>query len=250
MTKTKRTTRSAHRAIPEPTIVHDTATCPCSACEVTRTKTRPPELVGYSRVSTDEQKTDTQDEALRAAGCARIFPDVISGMSTSRPELDECMAHLQPGDTLVVVRLDRLGRSLHHLLGVIDDLSKRGVTFRSLGEPFIDTTSPAGGLITAIFGAVAEYERKIMIERVKATMATMKRQGQKVGGPRTKLNAGRIEMAQAAIDSGKPTTAVSRDLKVSRSTLYRARLRSAAEAAAIDQREADALKRAIAKHSG
>jgi DNA invertase Pin-like site-specific DNA recombinase len=144
-------------------------------------------IIGYARVSTADQDTALQLDALREAGCERIFEEHASGADTERPVLAECLAFVRSGDVLIVWRLDRLGRSLGHLIEVVDGLRVRGVGFKSLCDPF-DTTSPAGRLIFQIFGAVAEFERSIIRERVVAGIAAAKARG-RVGGRRPKIAA-------------------------------------------------------------
>src|SRR5438874_412262 len=117
-------------------------------------------LVGYARVSTDDQTLDLQKDALNKAGCRRIFTDIASGASTERRGLDQAHDHLREGDTLVVWRLDRLGRSLKHLIETINDLEQRRVGFKSLTES-IDTTTSGGRLVFHFFGALAEFERNL-----------------------------------------------------------------------------------------
>src|SRR5271155_2617147 len=124
------------------------------------------DLLGYARVSTVEQNTDLQHDALAAAGCSRVFVDTASGALQARPELARCLDHLRAGDTLVVWRLDRLGRSLRHLIDSIGELDRRGVGFRSLTEN-VDTTSPTGRLVFHLFGALAEFERDLIRERTQ-----------------------------------------------------------------------------------
>src|ERR671929_847759 len=119
--------------------------------------------VGYARVSTLDQTLDLQNDALEAAGCERVFTDTISGAKAERPGLDEALRFVRPGDTLVVWRLDRLGRSLQHLIQTITDLHKKGIGFRSLTEQ-IDTTKSGGKLIFHIFGALAKFERDLIKE--------------------------------------------------------------------------------------
>jgi DNA invertase Pin-like site-specific DNA recombinase len=175
-------------------------------------------VVGYSRVSTAEQCTDLQRDALAAAGCGRVFEDHASGADPARPELRKCLAFLQPGDVLVVWRLDRLGRSLGHLIEVVDGLRSRGVGFRSLKDP-VDTTSPAGRLIFQVFGAVAEFERSLNRERVAAGLAAARSRG-RVGGRRFKHDKAErariaaivpmLGAARAAESSGVSVQTVSR----------------------------------------
>jgi DNA invertase Pin-like site-specific DNA recombinase len=124
-------------------------------------------LVGYARVSTQDQTLDLQRDALDKAGCERLFTDTISGSKAERPGLDEALRFLRPGDTLVVWRLDRLGRSLQHLIGTITALQERGIGFRSVTES-IDTTTSGGKLIFHVFGALAEFERDLIRERTQA----------------------------------------------------------------------------------
>lgn len=142
-------------------------------------------LIGYARVSTDEQTDDPQIAALQAAGCTRIFRDVASGAVRARPELDRALRALDTGDVLVIARLDRLARSLSHLLEIVEDLERRGVGFRSLGDP-IDTTSAQGRLTLQILGAVAEFERQLIRERTRAGLASAAAQGRRGGNPALK----------------------------------------------------------------
>ncbi|MDQ2106102.1 recombinase family protein [Azospirillum isscasi] len=142
-------------------------------------------LIGYARVSTDEQTTAGQLDALRAAGCAEIFEEKASGASRARPELARALARIARGDTLVIWKLDRLGRSLAHLLEVIEDLRGRGCHFRCLTSP-IDTASPHGTLVLQMLGAVAEYERSLIRERTKAGLRAAKARGRVGGNPKLK----------------------------------------------------------------
>ncbi|SMH41831.1 recombinase family protein [Azospirillum agricola] len=142
-------------------------------------------LIGYARVSTDDQTTAAQMDALRAAGCAAIFEEKASGASRARPELARTLARLARGDTLVIWKLDRLGRSLSHLLEVIEDLRGRGCHFRCLTSP-IDTASPHGTLVLQMLGAVAEYERSLIRERTRAGLAAAKARGRVGGNPKLK----------------------------------------------------------------
>lgn len=133
-------------------------------------------LIGYARVSTDEQTTAAQMDALRAAGCTEVFEEKASGASRARPELARALARIGRGDTLVIWKLDRLGRSLSHLLEVIEDLRDRGSHFRCLTSP-IDTASPHGTLVLQMLGAVAEYERSLIRERTRAGLKAAKGDG-------------------------------------------------------------------------
>jgi|SRR5580698_176231 DNA invertase Pin-like site-specific DNA recombinase len=176
--------------------------------------------LGYARVSTGEQTLDAQKDALRAAGCTQIFSDVASGATITRTGLEAVLAALQPGDTLVVARLDRLGRSMPHLVATIHELADRGVGFRSLAES-IDTTSAAGRLVLHIFASLADFERELIRERTREALAAKKRRGEPVGR-RPAFNSSRLQAAREMLGSGHGAAHVARVLKVGRSTLYRA----------------------------
>jgi DNA invertase Pin-like site-specific DNA recombinase len=164
-------------------------------------------LIGYARVSTDEQNTAAQTDVLRAAGCGEIFEERASGGDAARPALARAVARAGPGDTLVVARIDRLARSLAHLLSVIAALRAKGADFRSLGDP-IDTTSPQGVFTLQVLGAAAEFERALIRERTKAGLRAAKARGRVGGNPglrrgepgaRRKLAAARRAAALAAL---------------------------------------------------
>jgi DNA invertase Pin-like site-specific DNA recombinase len=140
------------------------------------------DLLGYARVSTIEQRAHLQTDALNSAGCIRVWTDKASGTLEQRPQLDRVLDHLRPGDTLVVWRLDRLGRNLRHLIATVTDLSAREVGFRSLTEG-IDTTTPAGRLIFHVFGALAEFEAALIRERTTAGLAAARARGRTGGWP-------------------------------------------------------------------
>jgi DNA invertase Pin-like site-specific DNA recombinase len=140
-------------------------------------------LIGYARVSTDEQDAALQLDALINAGCGAVFQDKASGASACRPALDDALKHLKPGDTLVAWRLDRLGRSLQHLIAIVTTLEERRVGFRSLTEA-IDTNTAGGRLLFHVMGALAEFERSLIAERTRAGMAAAKARGRHVGRPR------------------------------------------------------------------
>ena len=174
--------------------------------------------IGYARVSTDDQNLDLQRHALEAAGCRTIEEETISGARTSRPVLDALLARLKKGDVLVVWRLDRLGRSLPHLIEVVQALGDRGVGFMSLGEN-IDTKSAGGRLVFHIMGALAEFERSLIIERTKAGLAAAKRKGKRLGR-RPALSVAQISHAKQLIGGGESASDVAKTLGVARSTLY------------------------------
>lgn len=177
-------------------------------------------LLGYARVSTQDQDAALQEDALRAAGCWRIFTDTGSGAAASRPELDRLMDQLRPGDTLVVWRLDRLGRSIRHLIDQMAVLEDMGVGFRSLQES-IDTTSPGGRLTFHIFAAMAEFERDLIRERTQAGLQAARARGRKGGRPRLLVGAD-LERAQELYDEKRLTVdEIAKLVGVSRTTLYR-----------------------------
>src|SRR5574338_1233398 len=140
--------------------------------------------IGYARVSTGEQTLALQLDALNAAGCGTVYEETASGAKADRPVLAEVLAYLRPGDTLVVWRLDRLGRSLQHLIDVVAQLAERGIGFKSLTEQ-IDTTTPGGKLIFHVFGALAEFEREIIRERTQAGLQAARARGRQGGRPRS-----------------------------------------------------------------
>jgi DNA invertase Pin-like site-specific DNA recombinase len=177
------------------------------------------QLIGYARVSTRGQDLALQLVELKASGCVRIFQDVGSGTIRRRPQLDACLDYLRPGDTLVVWRLDRLGRSLRHLIEVIAGLESAGVAFRSLRES-IDTTTAAGRLHLHMFGALAEFERELIRERSQAGREVAKAAGRLGGRPR-KMTDEKRETAQALRERGDMTMSqIARALEVGRTTLY------------------------------
>jgi len=178
-------------------------------------------LIGYARVSTTEQTLALQQDALTKECCDRIFTDTASGSTTERKGLDEALGQLRDGDILVVWRLDRLGRSLKHLIETITALNERGVGFRSLTEK-IDTTTSGGKLIFHIFGALAEFERDIIRERTQAGLTAARARGRLGGRPRLKAFARKVALAKRLYEDRKtPVKEICRDLNISRATLYR-----------------------------
>lgn len=177
------------------------------------------EKYGYARVSRADQTLAGQTDALRAAGCTRIWTDTASGATTSRPELDELMSHLRAGDVLTVWRFDRIGRSLTHLLRVVEELQDRGVEFVSLNEK-IDTTSTSGKLVFTIFGAIAEFERNLLRERTHLGLAAAREQG-RTGGRPPKMTPAKVRQAKRMRGDGVTMTEIAEVLGVGRATLYR-----------------------------
>lgn len=177
--------------------------------------------IGYARVSTEEQNLDLQRHALKAAGCERIFEDHgVSGAATERPGLDKALRSLREGDVLVVWKLDRLGRSLHHLIEVVTTLKDQGIGFLSLQEQ-INTTNSGGRFYLHILAALAEFEREMIRERTKAGMQAAKRRGVKLGRPH-KLSKANIATAKKMLASGITRQDIAKDLGVSLLTLRKA----------------------------
>lgn len=183
-----------------------------------------PRLVGYARVSTDDQDLSLQIDALTKQGIPAnsIFMDKISGAKTERPGLSKCLKSLQPGDILVVWRLDRLGRSMRHLITLVEDLRNKGIGFRSVSEGAIDTTCASGELIFNIFSALAQFERRLIQERTKAGLAAARARGRMGGRPKTSPNDAKVRLAKTLLaDKSLEVDDICETLKISRSTLYR-----------------------------
>jgi DNA invertase Pin-like site-specific DNA recombinase len=172
--------------------------------------------LGYARISRDVQDLGKQVDALVIAGCDRIYQDTISGAKDSRPELDRMLVELVAGDTLVICKLDRLGRNVRHLLNVIADLEGRGVGFVSLGDS-IDMSTAAGRLMFTVLAAVAEFERALIMERTKATVVRLKAQGVQLGRRQDE----RSKLALELIRIGKGRKDVVRETGVTLPTYYR-----------------------------
>jgi DNA invertase Pin-like site-specific DNA recombinase len=177
-------------------------------------------LIGYARVSTNEQNLDLQLSALKQAGCEEIYTDKVSGAKATRPGLEGAFSHLRRGDTFVVWRLDRLGRSLHHLIETVRDFEARGIGFKSLTEA-IDTTTPGGKLVFHIFGALAEFERELIRERTNAGLSVARSRGRSGGRPKV-LTDKQIEMLnRLARDPENSVADICRTLGIGRTTFYR-----------------------------
>lgn len=178
------------------------------------------DLIGYARVSTADQDPALQHDALQSAGCVKVFTDHASGALDSRPQLDRLLDQLRPKDTVVVWRLDRLGRSLRHLIAIVDDFHEKGVGLRSLTES-IDTTTAGGKLVFSIFGALAEFERELIRERTNAGLAAARARGRRGGRPPV-MTADKIKVARQMYQAGEHTVeAIAETLGVSRKTIYR-----------------------------
>lgn len=177
------------------------------------------DIIGYARVSTLEQKLHLQTDALELAGCARIFTDTLSGAKAIRPGLEELKLFLRPGDTVVVWRLDRLGRTLKDLIGLVGWFSDQGIGFRSLTEGF-DTTTTGGTLVFQIFGAMAEFERNVTIERTKAGLAAARARGRFGGRPQVLDGPQRALAVRMYHEKTYPLKVICKMYKISKTTLY------------------------------
>jgi DNA invertase Pin-like site-specific DNA recombinase len=177
-------------------------------------------FIGYARVSNSDQNPNLQTDALKVAGCQKIFIDKISGTKSDRPELNKLKEQLREGDTIVVWRLDRLGRSLKDLIEWVNYLEKEKVALRSLHES-IDTTTPTGKLIFHLFGALAEFERNLIVERTNAGLTAARARGIK-GGRKPKLDATKQKTAQTMYDAKNHTVKeICETLKITKPTLYK-----------------------------
>lgn len=178
-------------------------------------------LIGYARVSTKDQTLDLQRDALKKAGCEKIYTDTASGAAAERKGLEQALSHLRPGDTLVVWRLDRLGRSLPHLIETVQGLEKEGIGFRSLTES-IDTTSSGGKLIFHIFGALAEFEKNLIRERTMAGLEAARARGRLGGRPKLGSDHNKAALAKSLYkDRDRSITDICQALHISRATFYR-----------------------------
>lgn len=178
-------------------------------------------IFGYARVSTKEQKTATQEEALLRAGCSRIYRDIASGSLSDRSGLDQCLSDLSKGDTLVVWKLDRLGRSLPHLVNVVTTLQEKGVGFKSLTEGVVDTTNPAGELIFSVFAALAQFERGLIKERTHAGLAAAREKGRVGGRPTVSMNSKKVLLTLEMTSKGMKKKDICAALSISKATYYR-----------------------------
>ncbi len=176
-------------------------------------------FIGHARVSTYEQTLNLQQDALHNAGCDRIFTDTASGAKTERKGLEEALRYVRTGDTLIVWRLDRLGRSLPHLITTLTGLEEGGIGFKSLTEN-IDTTTSGGKLIFHIFGALAEFERNLIRERTQAGLIAARARGRTGGRPKA-LTLKQVGIARDLYEKGHPIAEICRTLKISKATLYR-----------------------------
>ena len=176
-------------------------------------------MIGYARVSTVGQTLEQQSEALTAAGAGKIFHDVMSGARDDRPGFTECMRYLREGDTLIVWRLDRLGRNMRSIINTLHELTQRGVTVRSLHDG-VDTSTSTGRMVAGILMSIAEYERELVRERTALKLEHARKSGRKFGRP-TKLNADQAALARRMKATGETAATICRTLGIGRTTLYR-----------------------------
>jgi len=176
-------------------------------------------LIGYARVSTQDQNLSLQLDALTKAGCKKVFDDKISGSRAERPGLTKTLEMLREGDTLVVWKLDRLGRSVHHLVDLVGGLNQQGIQFKSLTDA-LDTTTPSGRFFFHVMASLAEMERELTIERTSAGLEVARQQG-RIGGRKRKMTDSKIESAKKLLASNMAPRDVAENLGVSVPTLYR-----------------------------
>jgi DNA invertase Pin-like site-specific DNA recombinase len=176
-------------------------------------------LIGYARVSTEDQTLDLQIDALKNAGCSKIFSDKASGVNKDKFGLNNAISHLRPSDTFVIWKLDRLGRNLKGLIELVERLNADGIQFRSITEG-IDTTTPTGRFFFHIMASLAQMERELLIERTKAGLEAAKKRG-RIGGRKRLMTSSKIEAAKKLLAEGIPPRDIAHNLGVSIPTLYR-----------------------------
>lgn len=177
--------------------------------------------IGYVRVSTVDQNLDLQIDALKAYGCDEIFEDKLSGIAGKRPGLEKALQYVRPGDSLVVWRLDRLGRTMHHLIHIVNELNEQGVSFYSVQENItMDRSSATGQLMFHLFASFAEFERNLIRERTEAGRIAARARG-RFGGRPEKLGEKEQQMIQTLVSKKTPIKDIAQILKISRTTVYR-----------------------------
>ncbi len=182
--------------------------------------------IGYARVSTEDQTLDLQRDALKRAKCRQVYEEQATGKNIARPQLEACLKSLREGDTLIVWRLDRLGRNLADLIGLVSELEQRKINFESITEK-IETISPAGRLVFHVFAALAEFERNLIRERTVAGLTAARARG-RTGGRPPKLTPKEIKTIRALLKSAEiPVAEIAARFHIARSTLYRAILKPA-----------------------
>ena len=177
-------------------------------------------IIGYARVSTEDQSLEGQLDALKVAGAERIFADKITGTARSRPELDRLLDQLRQGDVITVTKYDRLARSLRHLLDIVDTIQARGAGFRSLAED-IDTTTPAGRLVFHVFASIAQFERERISERTKEGLDAARKRGRVGGRPPALSIAQKAEVRHMRDNEGRSIREIAHLFKISTKTVRR-----------------------------
>jgi DNA invertase Pin-like site-specific DNA recombinase len=181
-------------------------------------------LIGYARVSTNDQELHLQIDALKQAGCMDelIFTDKVSGAKSYRPGLDACLKKVEKGDVLLVWRLDRLGRSMSHLVGLVEQLQQKGIGFKSICDGAIDTTTASGELIFNIFSSLAQFERRLIQERTRAGLSAARARGRKGGRKPVQADNPKVKMAKKmSKDRNMSIDEICSTLRISRATYYR-----------------------------
>ena len=178
-------------------------------------------IIGYARVSTDDQSLDAQTDALTSAGAGKLFADKISGSKRERPELDRMLDHIRDGDVVTVTKYDRLARSLKDLLEIVETIGERGAGFRSLAED-IDTTTPAGRLVFHVFASIAQFERERISERTREGLASARKRGRIGGRPPALTAVQKIEVQRMRDQEQRPVLEIAQLFKVSERTVRRA----------------------------
>jgi DNA invertase Pin-like site-specific DNA recombinase len=176
--------------------------------------------IGYARVSTEDQRLALQLEALKDAGCKRVFREKVTGTLRDRPELNRMLDQLREGDIVTVWKLDRLARSTRNLLDIVETIGSAGARFQSISEPWADTTTHAGKMIMTIFAGIAEFERDLIRERTGAGRAAAHKRGVRFGRPK-KMNAEQQKLARRLLQEGKSVREVARTFSIHPATLYR-----------------------------
>jgi len=176
-------------------------------------------LIGYARISSNNQNLDLQIDALKNIGCSKIFYDKVSGISKEKPGLNEALSFLRSSDTLVIWKLDRLGRNLKGLIEMVEYLEKQGINFQSITDG-INTSTPAGRFFFHVMGSLSQMERELLIERTKAGLDAAKKRG-RIGGRKRKMTDSKLKSARKLLADGIPPKEVANNLGISIPTLYR-----------------------------
>ena len=214
----KRSFRGFHRFVRKS--CHSTASRTLSGFNGKADKSHVMTSIGYARVSTGDQDTALQLDALRKAGCEKLFEDKASGVKTDRPGLAEAVRYARDGDTLTVWKLDRLGRSMKHLIEIVTELESKGVGFRSITEN-IDTTTPGGRLVFHLFGALAQFERDLIRERTRAGLQAAEERGRR-GGRQAVVTPEKLAKARQHLAAGLNVREAAARVKIGKTALYEA----------------------------